>query len=81
MRVDANAGAERTDRTRFLAAVASLELAEPVRQRFAVVKLTQPLANSLKLKKSLMEEVINAYTIRSSLRRCRGHNGGNLPPR
>lgn len=60
--VDAAAGAERTERTRFLAAVASLELAEPVRERFAVVKLTQPLANSLKLKKSLMEEVIAAYT-------------------
>ncbi len=62
VRVDATAGAERTDRTRFLAAVASLELADPVRERFAVVKLTQPLASSLKLKKSLMEEVISAYT-------------------
>ncbi|NNF39798.1 MAG: tetratricopeptide repeat protein [Woeseiaceae bacterium] len=62
VRVDATAGAERTDRTRFLAAVASLELAEPVRERFAVVRLTQPLASSLKLKKSLMEEVISAYT-------------------
>jgi hypothetical protein len=60
--VDATAGAQRNDRTRFLAAVASLELAGPVRKRFEVVKLTQPLANSLKLKKSLMEEVIAAYT-------------------
>ena len=60
--IDATAGAQRTDRTRFLAARASLELAEPVRRRFIVVKLTQPLANSLKLKKSLMEEVIAAYT-------------------
>ncbi|MGB5491707.1 MAG: tetratricopeptide repeat protein [Woeseiaceae bacterium] len=60
--VDATAGAQRNDRTRFLAAKASLELAEPARERFRVVKLTQPLANSLKLKKSLMEEVIAAYT-------------------
>jgi TolA-binding protein len=60
--VDATAGAQRSDRTRFLAAKASLELAEPVRERFRVVKLTQPLANSLKLKKSLMEDVIAAYT-------------------
>ena len=59
---DASAGSQRSDRTRFLAARASLELAEPVRQRFEVVKLTQPLADSLKVKKSLMEEVIAAYT-------------------
>jgi hypothetical protein len=39
-----------------------LELAEPVRERFTVVKLTQPLADSLKLKKSLMEDVIAVYT-------------------
>ena len=62
VRVDATAGAQRSDRTRFLAATASLELAEPVRKRFEVVKLSQPLADSLKLKKSLMEEVIEAYT-------------------
>lgn len=60
--VDATAGTQRTDRTRFLAAKATLELADPVRRRFAVVRLTQPLASSLKLKKSLMEEVIAAYT-------------------
>ena len=62
IRVDATAGAQRSDRTRFLAAKASLELAEPVRKRFEVVKLTQPLANSLKLKKELMEDVITAYS-------------------
>lgn len=62
VQVDANAGAERTDRTRFLAAKATLELAEPVRERFEVVKLSQPLADSLKLKKQLMEDVIAAYT-------------------
>ena len=62
VRIDAAAGAQRSDRTRFLAAKASLELAEPVRRRFEVVKLTQPLANSLKLKKELMEDVISAYT-------------------
>ncbi len=60
--IDASAGSERSDRTRYLAAIASLELAEPVRRRFAVVKLTQPLATSLKLKKDLMEDVIAAYT-------------------
>jgi TolA-binding protein len=60
--VDATAGVQRSDRTRYLAATASLELADPVRRRFEVVKLTQPLADSLKLKRDLMEEVIAAYT-------------------
>ena len=62
VRVDATAGPQRSDRTRFLAARASLELAEPVRRKYEVVKLTQPLADSLKLKKELMEDVIAAYT-------------------
>lgn len=62
VRIDATAGAQRSDRTRYLAATASLELAEPIRKRFEVVKLTQPLADSLKLKRALMEDVINVYT-------------------
>ena len=62
VQIDATAGAQRSDRTRFLAAQASLELADPVRRRFEVVKLTQPLAESMKLKRALMEEVIEAYT-------------------
>jgi TolA-binding protein len=65
IRVDAGAGAQRSDRTRFLAATAALELAEPVRKRFEVVRLTQPLADSLQLKKDLMEDVIDAYTTAS----------------
>ena len=60
--VDARAGAQRTDRTRFLAAKASVRLAEPIRERFEVVQLTQPLAESMKLKRALMEDVIDAYT-------------------
>jgi len=61
VRVDASAGAQRTDRTRFLAAKASLELAEPVRRTFMVMKITQPLAESMELKKSLMEDVLKVY--------------------
>ena len=60
--IDATAGAQRSDRTRYLAATASIELAEPVRRRFEVMKLTQPLADSMKLKRSLMEDVIEVYT-------------------
>jgi hypothetical protein len=59
---DATAGAQRSDRTRYLAATASLELAEPVRRQFEVVKLTQPLAESMKTKRALMENAIEAYT-------------------
>lgn len=61
VRVDATAGTQRTDRTRFLAAKASLELAEPVRRTFMVMKITQPLAESMELKKSLMEDVLKVY--------------------
>jgi TolA-binding protein len=61
VRVDATAGAQRSDRTRFLAAKASLELAEPVRRSFTVMKITQPLAESMELKKSLMEDVLKVY--------------------
>jgi len=62
IRVDATAGSQRSDRTKYIAATASLELAEPVLRRFTVVKLNQPLADSLKLKRSLMEDVIKVYT-------------------
>jgi len=60
--VDKRAGAQRSDRTRFLAAKASLELAEPARRKFEVLKLTQPLGASMKLKRAAMEDVIAAYT-------------------
>ena len=61
VRVDATAGGQRSDRTRYLAAKASLELADPVRRNFAVLKLSQPLADSMKLKRAAMEDVLKAY--------------------
>jgi TolA-binding protein len=61
VKADRTAGAERSDRTRYLAAKATLELAEPMRRRFHAVRLTQPLVDSLKLKKERMEEVLKAY--------------------
>ncbi len=60
--VDKTAGAQRSDRTRYLAAIASLELAEPARRKFEVLQLTQPLADSMKIKRAAMEDVIAAYT-------------------
>lgn len=62
VRVDSTAGAQRTDRTRFLAAKASLELAEPNLRSFMAMKITQPLADSMKLKRSLMEDVLKVYS-------------------
>ena len=59
---DATAGGQRSDRTRFLAATASIELADPVRKRFEVMRLTQPLNESMKLKTTLMQDVIKVYT-------------------
>ena len=79
--VDATAGAQRSDRTRFLAAIASLELADPVRRRFEVVKLSQPLADSLKLKKVTDGRCHRCLYRRSGIRRCRSHDCGDIPPR
>lgn len=61
VRVDATAGAQRSDRTRYLAAKASIELAEPMRRSFMTMKIDQPLAESMKLKRALMEDVLEAY--------------------
>ncbi len=58
---DAQAGAARTDRSKTLAARASLELAAPVRDAFRAVKLKIPLKDSLKLKKTRMEYALAAY--------------------
>jgi len=61
VRADRSAGGDRSDRTRYLAAKATLDLAEPVRERFLSARISQPLADSLKRKRKLMEEVLNAY--------------------
>ncbi len=58
---DAAAGAERTDRTRYLAAHAQLELAGPERDAFLEVKLVAPLKKSLELKRKRMETALAAY--------------------
>ena len=58
---DAGAGAERNDRTRYLAAKAQLRLAEPARDAFLGTKLVVPLDKSLKTKKARMEQALAAY--------------------
>ncbi len=59
---DAAAGSGRTDRSRFLAASAAIELARPKRDAFLAVTLTAPLERSLKLKKTRMEDALRAYS-------------------
>jgi TolA-binding protein len=58
---DAGAGAARTDRSRYLAAHAQLELAEPARRAFEVSRLVAPLDQSLRLKRERMEVALEAY--------------------
>ncbi len=58
---DAQAGEERNDRTRYLAAHASFELAVPTRDAFAAVRLVVPLQDSLEVKKQRMEDALAAF--------------------
>ncbi|MDE2305897.1 MAG: tetratricopeptide repeat protein [Gammaproteobacteria bacterium] len=58
---DREAGAARTDRSRALAAEATLALAEPLRERFDAIKLTTPLKRSLARKRDAMQAALHAY--------------------
>lgn len=60
--IDRKAGAERTDRTRYLAAEASLTLAEPLFEAFKEIELVQPIKRSLDAKKKMMKKAVSAYT-------------------
>jgi len=60
--IDLRAGKERTDRTRFLAANASLILAQPAIKRFKSVKLVKPFKKNLNIKKKRMKSAIDALT-------------------
>jgi hypothetical protein len=58
---DRAAGASRTDRSRALAAKATLTLAAPARDEFMRIKLVAPLKKSLAQKRSAMEAALKAY--------------------
>jgi len=58
---DRSAGAARTDRSRALAAKATLALAAPVREAFRSIKLVAPLKKSLAEKRKAMEAALKAY--------------------
>jgi TolA-binding protein len=59
---DRAAGAVRTDRSKALAAKATLTLAQPAREEFMRVKLVAPLKKSLAEKRKAMEAALKAYT-------------------
>ncbi len=59
--IDAQAGSERTDRTRYLAATSALVLAEPLYTQFVEIKLVQPFEQSLNRKKTAMKAAIDAF--------------------
>jgi tetratricopeptide (TPR) repeat protein len=60
---DRSAGAARTDRSRALAAKATLTLAAPLREEFMRIKLVAPLKKSLADKRKAMEAALKAYSL------------------
>jgi cellulose synthase operon protein C len=58
---DRSAGAARTDRTKVLAAKATLTLAVPAREEFKRIQLVAPLKKSLAEKRKAMEAALKAY--------------------
>jgi len=59
--MDAGAGAQRTDRSRYLAATASLSLDGPLYDNFAQLTLAQPFDRSLAEKKRRMDKALAAF--------------------
>lgn len=59
--MDAGAGAQRTDRSKYLAAHASLDLVAPLQKSFDTQKLGEPFAKTLKEKDKRMKEAFAAY--------------------
>jgi tetratricopeptide (TPR) repeat protein len=58
---DAQAGAQRTERTHYLAAKAQLALAQPARDAFRAVRLSAPLKKSLIIKRDALETAMDGY--------------------
>ena len=61
IRAEKRGGKQRTDRSRYLAASATFELAQPDLYSFKKVKLKIPLKKNLRLKKKRMKAAIKAY--------------------
>jgi tetratricopeptide (TPR) repeat protein len=61
IQADRQAGTQRSDRTRYLAARAQLALAEQAHEHYRRVQLVLPLQQSLARKKRLMESAVQQY--------------------
>jgi TolA-binding protein len=61
IRADEQAGAQRSERTHYLAAKAQLALAQPARDAFREVRLTAPLKKSLIVKRNALETAMDGY--------------------
>jgi TolA-binding protein len=58
---DAHAGRERTDRTRYLAALSSLAITEPLYDQLVAIKLVKPLEKNLAKKKVAMKAATEGF--------------------
>lgn len=63
LQADQSGGAARTARTRYLGATAALALAQPVFDDYRKIRLVEPLAKQLELKKARMEDTLKAYGV------------------
>jgi tetratricopeptide (TPR) repeat protein len=63
---DRAAGTERTDRTRYLAANASLELARPLDTQARAIRLALPLEKSFAARRKVLESALDAYAAAES---------------
>jgi tetratricopeptide (TPR) repeat protein len=62
IKADKTAGASRTDRSKYLAAKATIETADGPVALFNSIKLTAPLDKSLKTKRAAMEKTLGIYS-------------------
>lgn len=62
VQVDKRAGGKRTDRVRYLAAMATLELSEPLVRQYKKIRLTLPLKRSMTRKKRSMEKSLKVFS-------------------
>jgi tetratricopeptide (TPR) repeat protein len=62
VQIDKSAGKARTDRIRYLAAVATLELSEPLVKEYKSIRLTLPLKKSMARKKRSMEKSLKVFS-------------------
>lgn len=61
VRIEKKAGSKQTERTRYIAAMAQLEISKPIIEKYRRIKLVQPLKKTLKKKKKYMEKALKVY--------------------